>query len=160
MEVNDMIENYLLSMGQKINLESYTFLPKRNYDYRSVIKEETLKIGKYTVELSKVNLNSQELRNVLAISRNNFNNNVSISEDVSVSCKNIVNNAIVYFTDFLKYAYNNFDFSIEVVEKLITLCNGAIDTLARNIQSTLSEYNIKMAQAQREGAADAQSSLT
>ena len=60
MKVEDMIENYLLSMGQKINLENYTFIPKRDYEYRSKIKEETIKIGKYTIELTKINRNSKE----------------------------------------------------------------------------------------------------
>ncbi|MBQ8902048.1 MAG: InlB B-repeat-containing protein [Bacilli bacterium] len=159
MKVEDMIENYLLSMGQKINLENYTFIPKRDYDYKSKIKEETIKIGKYTIELSKINRNSKEFSNILYNARNNFNNSVSVSEDVTASCKNIVNNAIIYFTDFIKYAYNNFDLTQEVAEKFITLCNGAIDTLGRDIQSTLSEYNIKMAEAQREGAMEAQESL-
>lgn len=160
MKVEDMIENYLLSMGQKINLENYAFIPKRDYDYRSKIKEETIKIGKYTIELTKINRNSKEFSNILYNARTNFNNSVSVSEDVTASCKNIVNNAITYFTDFLKYAYNNFDLTQEITEKFITLCNGAIDTLGRDIQSTLSEYNIKMAEAQREGAMEAQSSLT
>lgn len=159
MKVEDMIENYLLSMGQKINLEKYSFIPKRDYDYKSKIKEETLKIGKYKVELTKVNRNSKELGNIFYNARTNFNNNVSVSEDVGASCKNIVNNAINYFTDFLKYAYNNFDLTPEIAEKFITLCNGAIDTLGRNIQSTLAEYDIKMAEAQRQGAMDAQNSL-
>lgn len=160
MKVEDMIENYLLSMGQKINLESYKFIPKRNYDYQKKIKEETVKIGKYTIELSKINRNSKELSNVLYNARTNFNNDVLVSEDVSKSCKNIVNSAIIYFTDFLKYAYNNFGLTKEVVEKFITLCNGAIDTLGRDIENTLAEYNIKMAEAQRQGAIDAQNSLT
>jgi len=159
MKVEDIIENYLLSMGQKINLENYTFIPKRNYDYKSKIKEETIKIGKYTIELTKINQNSKELSNILYNARNNFNNSVDVSEDVSASCENIVNNAIIYFTDFIKYAYNNFELTEEIAEKFITLCNGAIDTLGRDIQSTLSEYNIKMAEAQREGAMEAQNSL-
>lgn len=160
MKVEDIIENYLLSMGQKINLENYTFIPKRDYDYNSKIEEETVKIGNYNVKLTKLARNSKEFGNILYNAKNNFNNSVAVSEDVSASCKNIVNNAITYFTDFVKYAYNNFELTEEVAGKFITLCNGAIDTLGRDIQSTLAEYDIKMAEAQRQGAMEAQESLT
>ena len=121
MKVEDVIENYLLSLGQKISLENYNFIPKQDYNYKNIMKEEKIKIGNYTVELNQINLNSKKLKNVLSSSRTNFNDRVPISEDVTVSCKNIVNNAITYFTDFLKYTYNNFDLNIETVEKFVTI---------------------------------------
>ena len=152
MKTTDMVENYILGLGLNIK-KTYKFIPKSDYDYNSKLKTETLEIGKYKVELSKINQNTRKFKYMLWNAKNNFIDDVEIKGDIGTCCNELVNNALIYYTDFIKYIVENIKVKEDLTEKLIILCNGAITNLGNEIQNTLSNYNIKLAEAKRESDA-------
>lgn len=158
MKSKDMLEDYLLSLGVSIK-NKYTFLPKTEYDFKEKKKDETVTLGKYKVELTKQYANSRELRLMLNGAKDNFINKITVTDDMHETCENILKNSITYFTDVIKYLDSILELKPEVMEKLIILCNGGITNVGKEIESALSEYNVKIAQAKAEGAAEYQSSL-
>lgn len=157
MKSKDMLEDYLLSLGVSIK-NKYTFLPNTGYDFKEKIKDETVKVGKHKIKLTKQYKDSRELRLNLNTAKNNFMDRVTVTDDVHKSCENIINNSIIYFTDILKHLNNILDLKPEVMEKLIILCNGGITNVGKEIENALSEYNVKMTQAKAESAAEYQRS--
>ena len=158
MKTKDMLEDYLLSLGVSIK-NNYTFLPKTEYDFKEKKNDETVKLRKHTIKLSQQFANSRELRLMLNSAKDNFINKVTITEDMHKSCEGILKNSIIYFTDLIKYLDSILELKPEIMEKLIILCNGGIANVGKEMESALSEYSVKMAQAQAEGAQEAQSSL-
>lgn len=158
MKTKDMLEDYLLSLEVSIK-NKYTFLPKTDYDFKDKKKDETVKLGKYNIKLSQQYANSRELRLMLNSAKDNFISKVTITEDMHKSCEGIVKNSVIYFTDLIKYLDSILELKPEIMEKLIILCNAGIANVGKEIENALSEYSVKMAQAQAEGAQEAQSSL-
>lgn len=151
MKTKDMLEDYLLSLEVSIK-NKYTFLPKTDYDFKEKKKDETVKIGEYNIKLTQQYANSRELRLMLNSAKNNFIDKVTITEDMHKSCEGIVKNSVIYFTDLIKYLDSILELKPEIMEKLIILCNAGIANVGKEMENALSEYNVKMAQAQAEGA--------
>lgn len=158
MKSKDMLEDYLLSLGVSIK-NKYTFLPKTEYNFNEKKKDETVKLAKYNVKLSEQFANSRELRLMLNCAKDSFIEKVSITKDMHTSCKAIVENSVIYFTDLLKYLDSIIDIKPELMEKLIILCNGGISNVGKEIEQALSSYSIEMTKAQLEGQAEGQRSL-
>ncbi len=143
MKSRDIIENYLIGIGISLK-NTYTFIPKMNYEYSKTGKSETVELGNYKVKLTRKYKNTRQLNVMLDYTRDLFVYDVHLSNNLSKACDELAGSAVCYFAEFIKYIANNIEINADLAEKLITLVESAINNTEKEIGKVVSNYNITL----------------